>query len=126
MKETVGYEKCKTEVLRRAYGHSKEGNGWKETDQSSTSATLGDGGIYSSLVDLAKWDEALAKHTLLSEKEMQPALIPVKLADGSPPKWPANSDRPEGAPVAYGFGWFLPPYPTPPPTSPSLTPTAFP
>jgi CubicO group peptidase (beta-lactamase class C family) len=86
------------------------GAGWKETDQSTTSATLGDGGIYSSLVDLAKWDDALARHTLLSEGEMQPALTTVKLADGREPKWPANSDRPEGTPAAYGFGWFLDPY----------------
>jgi CubicO group peptidase (beta-lactamase class C family) len=110
MRETLAYEKGKGEVSRRAYGHSKEGDGWKETDQSSTSATLGDGGIYSSLDDLAKWDTALAQHMLLSEAEMQPALTPVKLADGAQPKWPANSDRPEGTPVAYGFGWFLDPY----------------
>src|SRR5260370_28511981 len=93
MMQTLAYEKGKSEVSRRAYGHSKESDGWKETDQSSTSATLGDGGIYSSLVDLAQWDEALAKHTLLSEKEMQPALIPVKLVDGSPPKWPRSEER---------------------------------
>ena len=110
MRETLAYEKGKNEVSRRAYGHSKEGDGWKETDQSSTSATLGDGGIYSSLDDLAKWDDALAQHRLLSEAEMQPVLTPVKLAGGAPPKWPANSDRPEGTPVAYGFGWFLDPY----------------
>jgi CubicO group peptidase (beta-lactamase class C family) len=110
MTQTLAYEKGKSEVSRRAYGHSKEGVGWKETDQSSTSATLGDGGIYSSLDDLAKWDDALAQHTLLSEAEMQPALTPVKLAGGAQPKWPANSDRPEGTPVAYGFGWFLDPY----------------
>src|SRR5579859_3520730 len=110
MRETLAYEKGKNEVSRRAYGHSKEGDGWKETDQSSTSATLGDGGIYSSLDDLAKWDEALTQHTLLSEAEFQPALSPVKLTDGSQAKWPANSDRPEGTPVAYGFGWFLDPY----------------
>jgi len=110
MSQTVAYEKGVNEVTQRAYGHSKEGEAWKETDQSSTSATLGDGGIYSSLEDLAKWDEGLAQHTLLSESEMQPALIPVKLADGSQPKWPADSDRPEGTPVAYGFGWFLDPY----------------
>jgi CubicO group peptidase (beta-lactamase class C family) len=110
MKQTLAYEKGKSEVSQRAYGHSKQGVSWKETDQSSTSATLGDGGIYSSLDDLAKWDEALAQHTLLGESEMQAALIPVKLADGSPPKWPANSDRSEGTPVAYGFGWFLDPY----------------
>ncbi len=110
MSQTLAYEKGKSEISQRAYGHSKEGEAWKETDQSSTSATLGDGGIYSSLGDLAKWDEGLAQHTLLGESEMRPALIPVKLADGSQPKWPADSDRPEGTPVAYGFGWFLNPY----------------
>jgi CubicO group peptidase (beta-lactamase class C family) len=110
MSQTVAYEKGKNEVARRAYGHSKEAGVWKETDQSSTSATLGDGGIYSSLTDLAKWDEALAQHTLLSEKEMQPALTPAQLASVTQPKWPANSDRPEGTPASYGFGWFLDPY----------------
>jgi len=110
MTQTLAYEKGQSEVSRRAYGHSKEGEAWKETDQSSTSATLGDGGIYSSLEDLAKWDEALAQHTLLSEEEMQAALTPVKLADGSQPRWPPNSDRLEGTPVVYGFGWFLDPY----------------
>ncbi|HXN53823.1 MAG TPA: serine hydrolase domain-containing protein [Candidatus Acidoferrum sp.] len=110
MSQTVAYQKGQSEVTRRAYGHSKEVSAWKETDQSPTSATLGDGGIYSSLTDLAKWDEALAQHTLLSEKEMQPALTPAQLINGTQPKWPANSDRPEGAPVSYGFGWFLDPY----------------
>jgi len=110
MNATVAYVKGKNEVARRAFGHSKDRSAWKETDQSSTSATLGDGGVYSSLDDLAKWDEALAQHTLLSEKEMQAALVPVKLADGSQPKWPANSDRAEGTAVSYGFGWFLDPY----------------
>jgi CubicO group peptidase (beta-lactamase class C family) len=110
MSQTLAFEKAKNEASQRAYGHSKEGNVWKETDQSATSATLGDGGIYSSLTGLAKWDEALAQHTLLSEKEMQPALTPAQLTNAAQPKWPANSDRPEGTPVSYGFGWFLDPY----------------
>jgi CubicO group peptidase (beta-lactamase class C family) len=110
MEQTLAYESGKNEVSHRAYGHTKEASRWRETDQSSTSATLGDGGVYSSLRDLAKWDEALAHHTLLSEPEMQPALTSVKLPDGSQPKWPADSDRPAGTPVSYGFGWFLDPY----------------
>jgi CubicO group peptidase (beta-lactamase class C family) len=110
MSQTVAYQRGQNEVTHRAYGHSKEGNTWKETDQSSTSATLGDGGIYSSLTDLAKWDEALAQHPLLTEKEMQSALTPAQLTSGAQPKWPANSDRPQGTPVSYGFGWFLDPY----------------
>jgi CubicO group peptidase (beta-lactamase class C family) len=107
MDQTLAYEKGKNEVANRAFGHTKEADGWKQTDQSSTSATLGDGGVYSSLSDLAKWDEALAQHTLLGEDEMRPAWTPVKLAGGARPKWPADSDRPVGTPVAYGFGWFI-------------------
>jgi CubicO group peptidase (beta-lactamase class C family) len=110
MSQSVAYQKGQNEVTTRAYGHSKEGEAWKETDQSPTSATLGDGGIYSSLVDLAKWDEALAQHTLLSENEMRAAVTPAPLTTGNQPQWPANSDRPAGTPVAYGFGWFLDPY----------------
>ena len=103
MKNTLAYEKGKNEVPHRAYGHSKDDGAWRETDQSPTSAVLGDGGIYSSLDDLVKWDRALREHTLLSEEEMRPALIPVQPTDG-PAKFP------EGKPVSYGFGWFLDPY----------------
>ncbi len=113
MNHTIVYQKAKNEVVSRAFGHSKENDALKETDQSSTSATLGDGGIYSNLEDLAKWDDALRNHTLLSEKEMQPALTPVRLNDGSEPRWPRepNDDNLHpGKPVSYGFGWFLDPY----------------
>jgi CubicO group peptidase (beta-lactamase class C family) len=75
---TLAYEKGKNEVPHRAYGHTKVDGVWHETDQSPTSAVLGDGGIYSSLDDLAKWDRSLRDHTLLSEEEMRPALAPVQ------------------------------------------------
>ncbi|MGA8502489.1 MAG: serine hydrolase domain-containing protein [Candidatus Sulfotelmatobacter sp.] len=103
MNNTLAYERGKNKVPHRAYGHTRQVDGWHETDQSPTSAVLGDGGIYSSLDDLAKWDRALRLHTLLSEAEMQPALTPVQPTDG-----PAKS--PEGSTVSYGFGWFLDPY----------------
>jgi CubicO group peptidase (beta-lactamase class C family) len=113
MKHSVVFQEGKNEVSQRAYGNSKENGKLVETDQSATSATLGDGGAYSNLRDLAKWDEALQNHTLLSEKEMAPALIPVKLLDGSEPHWPKEPDGDNlapGKPVGYGFGWFLDPY----------------
>jgi len=113
MSHTIVFQKGKNQAANRAFGHSKAGDSLKETDQSSTSATLGDGGIYSNLEDLAKWDDALRNHVLLSEKEFQPALVPVKLNDGSEPHWPteANDDNLHpGKPVSYGFGWFLDPY----------------
>jgi CubicO group peptidase (beta-lactamase class C family) len=103
MKQTVAYEKGKNTVAHRAYGHTHDGIAWREMDQSPTSAVLGDGGIYSSLDDLAKWNRALTHNTLLSEAEMEPAIIPVKVPDGS-------VQEPDGTPAAYGFGWFLNPY----------------
>ena len=104
MNHTLAYEKGKNEVPRRAYGHTKEKDGnWRETDQSPTSAVLGDGGIYSSIDDLEKWDSALREHTLLSEAEMQPALTPVEPTAG-----PAKFHS--GKTLSYGFGWFLDPY----------------
>jgi len=103
MKDTLAYEKGKNEVPHRAYGHTKDKDAWRQTDQSPTSAVLGDGGIYSSIDDLAKWDRALRDHTLIGEKEMRPALAPVQPKDG-PSKFP------DGTTVSYGFGWFLAPY----------------
>jgi CubicO group peptidase (beta-lactamase class C family) len=103
MNSTIAYEKGKNKVAHRAYGHSKTEKGWKETDQSPTSATLGDGGVYSSLDDLAKWDRALRNHKLLSQSEMQPAITPVNVPNGGP-------EEPDGHRASYGFGWFLNPY----------------
>jgi CubicO group peptidase (beta-lactamase class C family) len=97
MSHTLAYMNGKNTVPDRAFGHTKQGNMFLETDQSVTSATLGDGGVYSNLEDLARWDDALENHTLLSEAEMRPALTPVTLDDGTVPK-------------SYGFGWFLDPY----------------
>lgn len=113
MGHTIVYQKGTNEIENRAFGYSMEGDALKETDQSSTSATLGDGGIYSNLEDLAKWDDALRKRTLLSADEMVPALVPARLTDGSPTFWPAGANDDNlhpGKPVSYGFGWFLDPY----------------
>ena len=105
MTNTIVYEKGKNEVAHRAYGHTLGPDGWRETDQSSTSATLGDGGVYSSLADLAKWDRALREHRLLSEKEMQLAFTSATDANGGPLRKLDDSVAP-----LYGFGWFLDAY----------------
>lgn len=100
MNGTVAYQKGKTEVRNRAFGHTFVRGTWRETDQSATSATLGDGGVYSSLTDLAAWNRGLRNHTLLSASEMSAWQIPVQVPDGS-------VIEPDGSPAAYGFGWFV-------------------
>ncbi len=83
MSNSLVYVNGKNTVPNRAYGYTKDGDTFIQADQSPTSATLGDGGVYSNVADLAKWDAALQDHRLLSEEEMKVALTPTKLADGS-------------------------------------------
>jgi CubicO group peptidase (beta-lactamase class C family) len=102
MSDTLAYEKGKNEVPHRALGYTQKNGKWAEADQSPTSAVLGDGGIYSSARDLAKWDDALRQHKLLSAAEMQAAYVPVKV--------PRGAKTEEGEATQYGFGWYLDPY----------------
>lgn len=104
MKHTVAYISGKNEVPNRAFGYRKasDNKAWVFSDQSATSAVLGDGGIYSSIEDLAKWDEALLQQKLLSAEEMKLALTPVRVNGGVTLDDDSRS--------AYGFGWFLDPY----------------
>jgi CubicO group peptidase (beta-lactamase class C family) len=106
MTETLAHQYGKDHVPQRAYGYTDNAGVWLETDQSPTSATLGDGGVYSNVLDLAKWDRALRDHTLLSAAEMRPAITPVRPPQ-SAAQWPKG---PNGVPVEYGFGWFLNPF----------------
>ena len=93
MRGTVAFEEGLSVVRHRAYGYHVDTAGARLTDQSNTSATLGDGGIYSSVVDLAKWDRALERHTLVSAAAQRLAWTPPVLPDGTASE--------------YGFGWFV-------------------
>lgn len=91
MRHAVAYEAGRSEVAHRAYGYSFEGDAWKRTDQSTTSAVLGDGGIYASIDDLAKWDAALQDGRLLKASSLRLAFTPA-----------TGTDDPD---VHYGYGW---------------------
>ncbi|HEY1874119.1 MAG TPA: serine hydrolase domain-containing protein [Steroidobacteraceae bacterium] len=91
MRDTLAYEAGVSSVTQRAFGYSYERSAWRRTDQSVTSAVLGDGGVYSSIDDLAKWDAALYDERLLSARSLALAFTPATATDD-----PA---------VRYGFGW---------------------
>jgi CubicO group peptidase (beta-lactamase class C family) len=78
-------------VSNRAYGYTHEAGRWNRTDQDQTSAVLGDGGIYSSIDDLAKWDAALYDGRLLHPSSLRAAFTPA-----------TRTDDPE---IDYGYGW---------------------
>ncbi len=91
MSGSVAFEEGVSTVSQRAYGYSAAGKTWTRTDQSLTSAVLGDGGIYSSVDDLAKWDAALYGGGPLDARSLHLAFTPA-----------THTDDPA---VEYGFGW---------------------
>ncbi len=95
MHGSLAYVAGGPEVPHRAFGHSEVDGRWQRTDQSSTSAVLGDGGIYSSIDDLARWDAALYDDRLLSDASRTLAFAPHAKVVG------------EGFDAHYGFGWRL-------------------
>lgn len=93
MHDTLAYVRGGPEVPHRAYGYSEIDGRWVRTDQSATSAVLGDGGIYSSIEDLAKWDAALYDDRLLSDASRTAAFSAHTQVVGEPYQ------------AGYGYGW---------------------
>ena len=87
MHNTLAYERGVSEIPHRALGYTQRGTTFEETDQSPTSAVLGDGGIYSSIADLVQWDRALYGEKLVSGQMLREAFT--------------------DAGARYGFGWFV-------------------
>lgn len=71
MQNSVAYQSGISTVPNRAFGYTVENGDISFSDQSTTSAVLGDGGIYTSVLDYYKWDQALYGDTLLSAKSRQ-------------------------------------------------------
>ena len=90
MNNTVAYRKGETTVSNRSFGYTVNGRLVEDSDQSAWSAVLGDGGIYSSVEDLARWDAALYDNDLLSPETWAEV-------------WTPGLEN-------YGFGWRIDEY----------------
>jgi CubicO group peptidase (beta-lactamase class C family) len=96
MNGTVAFENGISTVPNRAYGYSRKDDGFVRTDQSITSAVLGDGGIYSSIEDLMKWEASLFTEKILKKETIEQATTRKQFKNGK------MND--------YGYGWFLKKY----------------
>lgn len=93
---SVMYSGVNTPITDRAFGHSLRGGRWDQTDQSLTSATRGDGGIYASIEDLAIWSAALEVESptrLVSDETLKKIFTPASLNNG--------------VATRYGYGWVI-------------------
>jgi len=91
MKNTFVYDQPRPESAGRARGYNRFGN-----DSDYDLLTYGEGGIYSSVDDLFKWDQALYTEKLVKQSALDEAFTRPKLNDGSS--------------VNYGFGWSIAEY----------------
>jgi CubicO group peptidase (beta-lactamase class C family) len=95
MTASVAHQDGVDTVPNRAYGYTPDSGRFLPTDQSVTSATLGDGGVYTSVEDLVHWDQALYPGGLMDSATMAQATTPPVLLNDS---------------TQYGFGWFIDSY----------------
>lgn len=87
MDDTVAYQLGVSTVPNRAYGYTVEDRVVTFSDQSTTSAVLGDGGVYTSVLDYYEWDRALYTEELLSAASREAM-------------WTAGDH-------GYGYGWYV-------------------
>ena len=93
MKKTIAFENGISCVKNRAMGYKYENGEYIFKDQSINSAVLGDGGIYSSVSDLYRWDQALYTNKLISTTTLNSMF--------------SNGILSNGELIDYGFGWHL-------------------
>lgn len=101
MRNSLAFEAGRSLVSHRAYGYTGIDLSFERTDQSVTSSTLGDGGIYSSINDLLLWDQAITQSGLVSAPTQAEAFTP-----GASTQHQIMEDAGTQV-VEYGFGWFL-------------------
>jgi CubicO group peptidase (beta-lactamase class C family) len=95
MDRTVAHEDGVTSVAQRAYGHSRQPDGsWLRTDQSTTSAVLGDGGIYTSLRDFNRWLDVVEGRRRLLDTALAARMF-------------TEATLTNGRGAGYGYGWYV-------------------
>ena len=86
MSSTFVYDRAGKKTARAALGYDQFG----ETDDGAPTAIPGDGGVYSTVDDLFKWDQALYTDKLVRQSTLSEAFTPGKVQQGT---------------TTYGFGW---------------------
>lgn len=86
MRSTFVYDKADKKTDRVAIGYGQFG----QVDDVAPTAIPGDGGIYSTVDDLFKWDQTLYTDELVPQAALVEAFSPGKAEQGTP---------------TYGFGW---------------------
>jgi CubicO group peptidase (beta-lactamase class C family) len=80
----------------RVTGYEPDTQGFRLNDYDPLNHIVGSGGMYSTLNDLFRWDQALYGETLVSRATIEEAFTPARLNNGES--------------IDYGFGWRIDTY----------------
>lgn len=83
-------------IRNRALGYDPDGDGYKLNDEDLLNGIVGSGGVYSTLEDMYRWDQALYGDILVSKPTLDEA-------------YTAATNN-AGESVHYGFGWRIDEY----------------
>ena len=102
MKDTMVVDERKQEVSRPALAYERSADGWKDITYSPENSIYGEDGIYSTVTDLYRWDQALYTERLVSRAKLEMAFTPGLNNEGKEIMTDILS-----RPSSYGFGWFI-------------------
>jgi CubicO group peptidase (beta-lactamase class C family) len=91
MTGSLVHDHTRPEVPNRAIGYRPEGDGYALDNDDPLNGIVGSGGVYSTLNDLYRWDQALYGEALVRHETLEEAYTPMRLYGGET--------------VNYGFGW---------------------
>jgi CubicO group peptidase (beta-lactamase class C family) len=102
MKDTLAVDERKQKVARLALSYSNYSGHWEDITYSPENSIYGEDGIYSTLNDLYKWDQALYTDRLVSHATLEMAFMAGLGNDGKPIATDLLT-----RPSSYGFGWVI-------------------
>ena len=83
-------------IPHRVTGYEPDGDGFRLNDHDPLNHIVGSGGMYSTLNDFFRWDQALYGESVVSRATIDAAFTPARLNNG---EW-----------TDYGFGWRIDDY----------------
>ncbi len=102
MNDTMVVDERKQKVPRMALAYAMRNGRWQDITYSPENSIYGEDGIYSTVNDLYKWDQALYTERLVSRSTLEMAFTPGLANDG---KEIVTDLLP--LPNSYGFGWVI-------------------
>jgi len=104
MKDSMVVDERKQKVPHMAVSYSNRTGHWEDVTYSPENSIYGEDGIYSTINDLYKWDQALYTDRLVTRATLEMAFTPALGNDGKQLTTDLLS-RPR--PSSYGFGWVI-------------------